>query len=164
MSKTDPDARIAKKSGKPRMLCFSSLLGVDTQSNVITHISAEHANKKDSRYLIKATKQTQQRLSNLGLEVKTILADAGFSSGENYAELNNMGINSFIPVHGTYKPIREGFEYDPTQDNYTCSQGEKLNFVHIGKSGGYYKKRYYSRFATNAQTELAVLVTEGSKK
>jgi len=59
MSKTDPDARIAKKSGKPRMLCFSSLLSVDSDSNVITNISAEHANKKDSRYLIKAVKQTQ---------------------------------------------------------------------------------------------------------
>jgi len=52
MSRTDPDARIAKKSGKPRMLCYIALMGVDTQANVITHISAEHASKKDSRLLL----------------------------------------------------------------------------------------------------------------
>ena len=29
-SKTDPDARIAKKSGKPRMLCYSAAMSADT--------------------------------------------------------------------------------------------------------------------------------------
>lgn len=145
MSTTDPDARVAKKSGKPRMLCFSSLMGVDTDSNVITHISAEHASKKDSRYLIKAVKQTKERLEKLGLNVETILADAGFSSGENYAELNKMNLNSFIPLHGAYKPIRDGFVYDEIDDAYTCSQGQKIKFGHIGKAGGYYKKKYFSR-------------------
>jgi len=51
----------------------------------------------------------------------------------------------FLPVHGGYKPKRDGFEYDPIEDNYTCSEGQKLEFVHIGKAGGYYKKRYYSK-------------------
>ena len=51
-SKTDPDARIAKKSGKPRMLCYSAAMSVDTEQNVITYMSAEHANKKDSRFLL----------------------------------------------------------------------------------------------------------------
>lgn len=145
MSATDPDARVAKKSGKPRMLCYSSLLGVDTQSNVITHISAEHANRKDSRYLMKATNEVKERLEKLGLKVETILADAGFSSGENYAALNKIGVKSFVPLHGGYKPVREGFTYDAESDVYTCSAGKALNFVHIGKAGGYYKKRYYSK-------------------
>jgi hypothetical protein len=145
LSKTDPDARVAKKSGKPRILCFSSLLGVDTQCNVITHISAEHSSKKDSRYLIKGTKCVVERLAGMGLKVETILADAGFSSGENYAELNKMGLRSFIPLHGGYKEKRAGFAYDSESDSYTCSQGQSLNFVHIGKAGGYYKKKYYSK-------------------
>ncbi len=84
-------------------------------------------------------------MSNLGCQIESILADAGFSSGENYAKLDSMEIEPFIPVHGGYKPHREGFEYDAESYSYTCSAGQKLDFVHIGKAGGYYKKRYYSR-------------------
>lgn len=143
-STTDPDARIAKKNGKPRMLCYSSMMSVDTKELVITHMSAERSHKKDSRYLISTSKQTQDRLSKLGLEVETILADAGFSSGENYATLESLGLESYIPVHGTYKEYREGFEYDPIEDVYTCGQGHQLKYRQTDKSGGYVKKRYLS--------------------
>jgi len=144
-STTDPDARIAKKNGKPRMLCYSSMMGVDTKCNVITHMSAELAHKKDSRYLIKTAKATQQRLGRMGIKIDTILADAGFSSGENYATLEALDLNYYIPVHGTYKDKREGFEYDPIEDVYICSQDHKLEYRQIDKSGGYTKKRYLSR-------------------
>ena len=145
MSITDPDARVAKKSGKPRMLCYSSMMAVDSANHVITHMSAEKSHKKDSRYLIKTVKQTQSRLSYLGVKMESVLADAGFSSGENYAALNGLQLESFIPVHGGYKQKREGFDYDKLSDTYTCGEGQRLEFVHIGKAGGYYKKRYYSK-------------------
>ena len=80
----------------------------------------------------------------MGLEVHTILADAGFSSGENYATIQHLGLNSYIPVHGSYKPIREGFLYDKEHDLYTCVKGHKLHHRQIDKSGGYIKKRYLS--------------------
>ncbi|MDG2448610.1 MAG: IS1182 family transposase [Saprospiraceae bacterium] len=143
-SSSDPDARIAKKNGKPRMLCYSSMMSVDTQDLVITHMSAELAHKKDSRYLISTTKQTQRRLNHLGLQVNTILADAGFSSGENYATLEALGLNAFIPVHGTFKEHREDFIYDPIDDIYTCQKGHQLKYRQTDKSGGYVKKRYLS--------------------
>ena len=145
MSTTDPDARVAKKSSKPRMLCYSSMMAVDSLNHVITHMSAERAHKKDSRYLIPTVKSTLERLDKMGLQVQTILADAGFSSGENYAALNAMRLNSYIPLHGTYKPNREGFTYDAQKDVYTCSQGQELAFRQTSKSGGYYKKRYLSK-------------------
>ena len=143
-SKTDPDARIAKKSGKPRMLCYSALMGVDTKENVITHISAEYASKKDSRLLLDATESTMDRLEMFGLEVDTVLADAGFSSGENYYVLNHWDVNSYIPVHGQFKSHREGFEYDKKGNRYICKNGKILSFKGIGKSGGYDKMRYIS--------------------
>lgn len=144
-SSTDPDARIAKKNGKPRMLCYSSMMGVDSKHNVITHMSAELAHKKDSRYLIKTAKATQERLGKMGTKIDTILADAGFSSGENYATLEALDLNFYIPVHGTYKDKREGFEYDPLEDVYICEKNHKLEYRQTDKSGGYTKKRYLSR-------------------
>ena len=81
ISKADPDAKIAKKSVKPLMLCYSASMAVDTKSNVITDISAQDASKKDSRILLDVTERTLDRLEEVGLQATTILADAGFSSG-----------------------------------------------------------------------------------
>ena len=145
MSTTDPDARVAKKSSKPRMLCYYSMMSVDSLCNVITHMSAEKAHKKDSTYLIKTVNKTKERLLHLGVQMETVLADAGFSSGENYSALSQMNLEAYIPIHGGYKVEREGFVYDKQSDTYSCTEGQKLEFVHIGKAGGYYKKRYYSK-------------------
>jgi hypothetical protein len=78
-------------------------MAVDTDNNVITHISAEHASKKDSRLLLDVTESTLDRLESFGLSTSTILAHAGFSSGENYFTLNHWGLNSYIPIHGGLK-------------------------------------------------------------
>jgi IS5 family transposase len=143
-SLTDPDARVAKKSGKPRMLCYSAFLGVDTQSNVITHAAAEHSSRKDSRLLLDGVEDTLDRLEALGLKPKEILADAGFSSGENYYILDHWKLRSYIPTHGGFKPEREGFLYDEQNDQYTCRNGKRLKYKSTGRSGGYLKKRYLS--------------------
>ena len=107
-------------------------------------MSAELSHKKDSRYLIGTAKHTQNRLKKVGLEVDTILADAGFSSGENYATLEALGLDAYIPIHGTFKQHREEFNYDPIQDVYICKNDHKLEYRQTDKSGGYLKKRYLS--------------------
>lgn len=135
-SSTDPDARVAKKSGKPRMLCYTSTMSVDTLNNVITNISAEHASKKDSQLLMRNTKKTMARLEDLGIEVKTILADAGFSSGENYRMLEQMELEAFIPLHGTYETHREGFKYDARRNAFTCSNGQILKWKYTKHADG----------------------------
>lgn len=143
-SSTDPDARVAKKSGKPRMLCYTSTMSVDTQENVITNISAEHSSHKDSQILIKNTKQTMSRLEDVGLEMKTILADAGFSSGENYAMLEELEIEAFIPLHGTYSTHREHFKYDGRRNAFTCREGQILKPSYTKWSDGRKQVAYTS--------------------
>ena len=144
MSTTDPDAKVAKKNGKPRMICYSAMMAVDTENHVITHMSAELSHKKDSRYLIDTTLKTKERIESLGLKMDTVLADTGFSSGENYHILDKENIDAYIPVHGSFKATREGFEYDEKTDSYTCSQGQTLPYTRNSSSGGYLKKRYTS--------------------
>lgn len=60
--------------------------------------------------------------------MSTVVADAGYSSGENYGLLETRGLTGFIPPHGKYKEERSGFHYDPPSDSYTCSQGKRLKF------------------------------------
>jgi hypothetical protein len=109
---------------------------------VITHISVEYSSKRDSRLLLDASNDEQTEM--FGLNVYTILADAGFSSGENYYVLNHWKLDAYIPIHGQYKSKRDGFKYDKKRNLYICKNNKKLPFKGIGKSGGYDKMRYVS--------------------
>src|SRR5690606_26742895 len=75
-----------------------------------------------------------------------ILADAGYSSGENYALLEERGIRAFIPPHGTYKGGPEGFSYDREEDCWLCPQGKRATFrkVKVEPKGNIKKKIYFT--------------------
>ena len=130
-SPTDPDARISVKPGKARKLNYLSQLTVDTAHHVISDIKAYHADKKDNQYLQDITIRLQRRLRKAGLLWESLVADTGYSSGENYAFLESQGLKSFIPPHGTYKGGPDGFIYDKENDHYRCPQGEMIPFKKV---------------------------------
>ncbi|WP_051568386.1 IS1182 family transposase [Crocinitomix catalasitica] len=130
-SPTDPDARISVKPGKARKLNYMSQLSVDTGHHVITDIWAYHADKKDNQYLQDIVERLKPRLNNAGLLWRNCVADTGYSSGENYAFLEQIKLQSFIPPHGMYKGGPEGFVYDKEKDNYTCIKGEIIPFKRV---------------------------------
>ena len=98
---------------------------------MITDISAYHADKKDNQYLQDITIRLQMRLRKMGLLWENIVADTGYSSGENYAFLEAQGLKSYIPPHGTYKGGPDRFIYDKENDQYRCPQGEMIPFKKV---------------------------------
>lgn len=145
-SPTDPDARIAFKTGKPRQLAYMASVSVDVSQHVITHIQANSADRRDSRNLLPIIDTTQDRLKGFGVAISNVVADAGYSSGENYEQLEVRGLNGFVSPHGKYKDKRPGFHYDVKSDSYTCSQGKRLAFdkLLVDKQGNP-KKRYLAK-------------------
>jgi len=143
-SPTDPDARISVKPGKARKLNYMSQLSVDTAHHVITDIWAYHADKKDNQYLQDITKRLKVRLHTQGFIWRNCVADTGYSSGENYAFLEQVGLQSYIPPHGTYKGGPDGFIYNKEEDHYVCPQGEIIPFkkVFYEKKNNTKKKEY----------------------
>ena len=127
-SPTDPDARISVKPGKARKLNYLSQLTVDTAHHVITDIRAYHADGKDNQQLPDIVKRVQRRLWKQGLVFENCVADTGYSSGENYAFLEERGLKSFIPPHGTYKGGPDGFTYD--QDRTATLSARKDHTFH----------------------------------
>ena len=130
-SPVDPDARIAVKPGKARKLCYLLQLSVDAHRHVITHAQADHADKKDSICLPGMVRHLNKRLHQLGLGCTALLADAGYSSGSNYALLEQAGISAFIPPHGTYKGGPDGFTYHKEGDYWLCPWGKKATFRRV---------------------------------
>jgi transposase len=127
-SPTDPDARISVKPGKARKLNYTAQLVVDTAHHVITDISADYADKKDSQSLEQITYRVKKRLQKEGMLWHNLIADTGYSSGESYAFLERKGLRGFIPPHGTYKGCPDGFTYDKGGDYYLCRNNKKLLF------------------------------------
>lgn len=118
------------------MLCYTSTMSVDTQENVITNIAAEHSSKRDSQLLLRNTKKTIARLEDNGLQVERILADAGFSSGENYALLEDLDLDAYIPLHGTYVSHKGKFKYDARRNAFICANGQALKPTYQRKAEG----------------------------
>jgi transposase len=145
-SPVDPDARISVKPGKARKLNYHAQMAVDTDHHVITHIAADYADKVDSLSLQQIVKTLQPRLRKEHLLWRNLAADAGYSSGENYAFLEQQGLESYIPPHGTYKGGPEGFTYHHEGDYWECSQGVHVTFrkIQVEKSGNR-KKLYLSK-------------------
>ena len=67
----------------------------------------------------------------MGLLWENLVADTGYSSGENYGFLESEGLKSYIPPHGTYKGGPKGFVYHKEKDHYICPQGEVIPFKKV---------------------------------
>jgi hypothetical protein len=74
---------------------------------------------------------TQQRLKTFGMHMVSVVADAGYCSGENYEQLEARGLTGYMPAHGMYKAERAGFTYEAATDSYTCRQGKRLTFQNV---------------------------------
>jgi len=82
------------KPGKARKLNYLCNISVDTGGHVITDVQAYHADKKDSQYLQDTEARLNRRLRKEGMIWEHLLADTGYSSGENYAYLETKGTSN----------------------------------------------------------------------
>lgn len=144
-SPSDPDARVSVKPGKARKLNYHAQVAADTSNHVITSIEADFADKHDSRSLVGIVDPLVRRLKKQGLEVENILADTGYSSGENYADMESRNLNAYIPPHGTFKGGPDGFIYDEEGDYYLCPNKKTARFRKIKEESGTLKKFYATR-------------------
>lgn len=144
-SPTDPDARISVKPGKARKLNYHGNISVDTANHVITDAKAYHADRVDSTNLQDVTLRLKKRLLKEGLMWQNVLADAGYSSGENYAFLEKQNLVSYIPPHGTYKGGPKGFTYIKDGNYWLCPKGKKATFRVRRAEKGNWKDYYLTR-------------------
>jgi uncharacterized protein (UPF0179 family) len=77
--------------------------------------------------------------------MENVLADAGYSSGDNYAWLESENIRSYIPPHGTYKGGPEGFTYMEEGNYWKCPEGIHITFRKQRIEKGTLKNFYFSR-------------------
>jgi transposase len=147
-SKTDPDARISTKPGKPRNLNYLGQLSVDTSNHVMTGALADYSDKRDSQCLEKLCKHININLKEHQMKITRLVADTAYSSGVVLKYLEENYIDAYIPNFGRYKPEREGVVYNSELDQYECQRGNKAILLlknARAKNGNSFNKRYSSK-------------------
>jgi transposase len=159
-SPTDPEARISVKPGKARALNYLCSVAVDTASGIISHIQADFADRRDSTYVPELVPRLQTRLATNELTLREFIADTGYSTGFNYAFLEQRGITPWIPVFGHYKPAPEGFTYEAEVDAFRCPAGKLLPFRNYATSkDGNWAKNYRAAYQDCQQCPLKMTCT-----
>lgn len=143
-STTDPDARMARKPGKPTDMYYHGQVSVDADRGVIVAAMADHADTDDHRSLPGLLNKIQRNLSTHKLSVEQLLADSKYNTAHTIAGCEQAGITAYMPNPSGYKAEREGFTYDRLTDSYRCSQGVPLPYKRQDKCRDYYNNVYAS--------------------
>lgn len=137
-SKTDPDARLSRKSFRATTgLYYSATYLMDSKSRIIV---GTDIGKPDPRTdCEKALTQLRRIRWAYKLKPESLGADKGYTAGEFLHNVINENIQPHIPIfeyqRHNHKGIysREEFKYDTTKDIVICPEGKELKYWGIQK-------------------------------
>ncbi len=145
---TDFDAPIMQQANREQNPAYSVSTATDTANDIITHFQV-NARNDDEAALMEVVEGSREKT---GTTHKTVDADSGFASKDNYERLEQEGQEALIPdrrmeaeqrkevSRGDYD--RSKFTYDERTNIYICPQGKSL-----GKIGeATIKGRRYDRY------------------
>jgi transposase len=136
-SKTDPDATFMRMKDDHMLngqLKPGYNVQIGTENQFVVGFSV-HQKTNDLNCMIPNLAQVQKRLGRLP---RTVIADAGYGSEENYAYLEQMGIEGYVkyPLFNkqqkrSWRKQRfraENWEYVPARDEYICPHQQRVTF------------------------------------
>lgn len=127
---TDPDSRIMSRRNGGSIQGVNGQIAVDGKSQIIVGATMSN-NPIDTPQLIPTLDAVQEATGN---QPAQLLADTGYFSGENLAELEERNIEGFIAdaITETKRETdpfsKDHFPYGADQDAYRCPQGHCLGF------------------------------------
>jgi transposase len=132
-SKTDPDARLSRKSFRATTdLYHAATYVMDNKSRIIVGADAGKPDlRTDSEKAIDQIRRIKWRHKIIP---ETIGADKGYATGEFINNVINENIQPHIPIfeyqRHNHKGIytREAFTYDEANDIYLCPEGKEMRY------------------------------------
>jgi transposase len=142
------DARLMKTARHGYQVAYNAQTAVDSKHGLIV------------AFALTNDCNDQQQLQPMAIAAKevlevatlTVVADTGYSNGEQGEACAAAGITAVVPRQQVVNPLdetkslftREAFTYDRTSDTWTCPAGETLRCYEISK------QRQIKRYATTA--------------
>src|SRR5690606_30136975 len=138
VSKTDPDARLMNRTGKPKGYHYLTRESIDSKCGIIVDVDTRAGNVNDH---IEYGERLDHIQETLELRIESVAADAAFDQTVVHRWLRKLGIKGFIPRHvkrGPAKTFRKDqFEYDVKGDFYRCPAGYELMLTHLSRTMGH---------------------------
>jgi transposase len=132
VSKTDPDAGLARIGGGQSRPRYHHHRVVDDAQGVITAVETTSGSIAENRRLMDLVEQHE---ANTGEAVQTVVADSKYGTVENFVACQQQGITTHmgdVLAKQTNSPRRQGifpdtaFLYDAATNTYRCPAGQKL--------------------------------------
>jgi len=129
LCRTEPDARLMKSGREGMVVGYNAQNAVDEAHQLIIHHELTQA-ASDNQQLKPMVRKTHDVLAG---DLGTVVADAGYSNGEQVGDLQASGYDVAVPSNravntqgdGEYFQKRD-FTYLPEQDAYRCPAGRLL--------------------------------------
>lgn len=145
-SKTDPDARLARKSFQAGTnLSYAATYVMDNRSRVI--IGADVGGPDLRTDSEKALEQIRRIKWKYKIRPDSLGADKGYATGEFINNLIHENIQPHIPILDYQKHNHKGiyargeFKYDKTKDIFICPEGKELTYWGIHRRSRQYVYR-----------------------
>ncbi|OZB35387.1 MAG: hypothetical protein B7X50_14170, partial [Alishewanella sp. 34-51-39] len=130
LCRTEPDAKLMKSGREGMVVGYNAQNAVDEKHQLIVHHDLTQAGS-DNQQLKPLALETHDALEG-GLE--TIVADAGYSNGQQISELQSSGYEVAVPSNRAVNNQGSGeyfqkcdFTYLPEEDAYRCPAGQLLH-------------------------------------
>ncbi len=153
---TDPEAKLMRTAEGKVKPAFNCQTAVSADGLILAAEVTTDAN--DEEQLQALIEKAEANLAKAegeagGRRVNQVLADAGYSSYENYEYLKEKEIDAYVPdrymeqAGKLAKDLKlnpyhkERFTYDPEHDHYICPQGKLLVFAYQRLSNGKVRRR-----------------------
>lgn len=137
-SKTDPDARLGRKSIKAATeLYHSATYVMDNKSRIIVGADVGQPDKKTD--CVRALQQIQRIKWTYKIRPESLGADKGYSAGAFLDAIIKEGIQPHIPIIDYRSQNDKGiyplgmFKYNEEQDIFICPEGKELNYWGLHK-------------------------------
>lgn len=123
---TEPEARMMQGTKGP---AYNVQSAVDAKHGVVVahEVTEEATDNRSLQPMAEAAREA------LGVETLKVVADAGYSSGEQIEALEQQRIEAYLPVNRSINNQGDGelfdrraFSYEPETDRYRCPAGEVL--------------------------------------
>ena len=126
---TESQARLMRSGREGMVLGYNVQSAVDADSGLIVHHQVTDE-PGDTRLLQPMAEQTKAKL---GVDTLEVLADKGYSNGEQLAACEQQGITAtvprrIIPNSNMQCYQKSDFNYDASEDCYRCPAGQILSY------------------------------------
>ena len=148
VSASEPEARKMKQPDGGYAPSYNVQISTDQAQGIIVGVGLSQS-ASDRNELTAALARVKENTGQLPAQV---VADGGYTSGENIHELGEQGVDFIAPVTDSLEQLkqrgidakfsREAFSYDAAHNCYRCPAGQTLSFKGKDRRGKRTRLRY----------------------